>query len=204
MTARIIKSTDYNQQVRAFIAIELPEELKLALVQLQTELKSARQSFVKWVVPEGIHLTLKFLGNIATDNVSEIIKAINQASKGIPPFRVETTDLGVFPNLRKPRVLWLGIDGNLNTLINLQKHIDDVMEPMGFLPERRAFTPHLTLARIRENASLQDRREFSELIDRTHADIKCKIEVNSISLMKSQLLSGGAVYTCLDEVKLVV
>lgn len=193
-----------NQQIRAFIAIELPDELKLALVQLQTELKSARQSFVKWVALEGIHLTLKFLGNIAVDNVNEIIEAINRASKGISPFQVETTDLGVFPNLRNPRVFWLGIGGNLDSLINLQKRIDDVMKPLGFVPEKRAFTPHLTLARIRESASLQNRREFSDLIDRAHFDIKCKIGINSISLMRSQLLPGGAVYTCLGEVKLVV
>jgi len=193
-----------NQQIRAFIAIELPDELKLALIQLQTELQSARQSFVKWVVPEGIHLTLKFLGNIAVDNINEIIEAINRASKGISPFQVETTDLGVFPNSRNPRVFWLGIGGNLDSLINLQKRIDDVMKPMGFVPEKRAFTPHLTLARIRESASLQNRREFSNLIDRAHFDIKYKIGINSISLMRSQLLPGGAVYTCLGEVKLAI
>lgn len=192
-----------NQQIRAFIAIELTEELKSRLDELQTELKSIRYSFVKWVAPEGIHLTLKFLGNIAVHKVDEVISAIDKASEGISKFRLETTDLGVFPDLRSTKVFWIGVGGNLDALIVLQKRIDYMLEPMGFIPEKRAFTPHLTLARIRENASPQNRRDFGELITtKVQFAAKYKIEVNSISLMRSQLLYGGAVYSRLAKVNL--
>jgi 2'-5' RNA ligase len=191
-----------NQQIRSFIAIELPDELRLELLRLQAELKSARYSFVKWVAPEGIHLTLKFLGNIAVHKVDEITKAIDKVGEGISQFQLETTDLGVFPNLRNTKVFWLGIEGNLDTLIALQKRIDDVLEPMGFVREGRSFTPHLTLARMRESASSQNRHDFGELIAKTHLGIRYKIEVNNISLMRSQLLPGGAIYSRLAEVKL--
>ena len=87
-------------------------------------------------------------------------------------------------------------------MIVLQKCIDDVMAPMGFVRERRAFTPHLTLARIRENASPQDIHEFNELVTKARFDIRYKIEVNSINLIKSRLLSSGAVYSSLAEIKL--
>ena len=198
---QVLKSMD-NQQIRSFIAIELPKELKCGLIQLQNELKSTRYSFVKWVAPEDIHLTLKFLGNIAIHKVDEVIESIDKASEGIWRFQLETTDLGVFPNLRSPKVFWLGVGGSLDALIALQKRIDDVLEPMGFVAEKRNFTPHLTLARMRESASSQNRRDFAELIAKTHFDIKYKIEVNSVSLMMSQLLPSGAVYSRLAEVKL--
>ncbi len=191
-----------NQQIRSFIAIELPKELKYGLIQLQNELKSTRCSFVKWVAPEGIHLTLKFLGNIATQKVDEVTGAMDKASKGVLPFQLETTDLGVFPNLRRPNVFWLGVGGDLDKLAALQKRIDDTLEPMGFAREKRAFTPHLTLARIRESASPQNILEFGELITKTHSVIKYKIEVSNISLMRSQLLPSGAIYSRLAEIRL--
>ncbi len=199
--SHVAKSMD-NQQIRSFIAIELPDELKSKLFRLQAELKSTRFSFVKWVAPEDIHLTLKFLGNIAIHKVDEVIESIDKASEGISRFQLETTDLGVFPNLRSPKVFWLGIGGKLDTLIALQKRIDDVLEPMGFVRERRNFTPHLTLARMRESASSQNRHDFGELIAKTHFGIEYKIEVNRVSLMRSQLLPSGAVYNRLAEVKL--
>lgn len=191
-----------DEQIRSFIAIELPEEFKSGLLRLQAELKSAVYTFVKWVAPEGIHLTLKFLGNIPSPKVDEIARAMERAIEGATPFRLETTELGAFPNLKRPNVFWLGVGGDLDSLATVQKRIDDVLEPMGFTREKRAFTPHLTLARVRENASPQNRRDFGELIAKTRFDIKYVVEVNSICLMRSQLLPGGAVYCRLAEVKL--
>jgi 2'-5' RNA ligase len=191
-----------QQQIRSFIAIELPLELKKRLVQLQDEFKSAGFSFVKWAAPEGIHLTLKFLGSIPQSTIPGIIAGITKASQGIPPFTLETSDLGVFPNLRRPNVFWLGVGGDLEKACTLQKRIDEELKPMGFTPEKRAFTPHLTLARLREDASLQNRKDFGDLVAGTHFCSKNVIEVKGISLMMSQLHPTGAVYTKLDEVKL--
>lgn len=191
-----------EQQVRSFIAIELPKELTSGLLKLQAEIKSSGYNFVKWVTPEGIHLTLKFLGNIPAQKVSEIATALTKASEGISPFQLETTGLGAFPSLNHPNVFWLGVGGDLDKLTTLQKRIDDVLEPKGFSKEKRAFTPHLTLARIRETASPQNRRDFGGLICKTPFDVHYTIKVASISLMRSQLLPGGAVYSHLFEAAL--
>jgi len=191
-----------NEQIRSFIAIELPEEVKSGLHRLQAELKLPQHTFVKWVGPESIHLTLKFLGNISPQKVSEVAKVMEQASNGVSPFQVEITEVGAFPNLRQPRVLWLGIRGEINKLVAWQQRIDNGLAPLGFAKETRPFTPHLTLARLREGVSPGDRRDFGELVMKTPVEVNYKVDAKSLSLMKSQLLPGGAVYSRLAEVKL--
>jgi 2'-5' RNA ligase len=191
-----------NQQIRTFIAIELPEEVKSGLHRLQAELTLPQHTFVKCVAPESIHVTLKFLGNISPQKVAEITRVMEQASQGVSPFQLQITDVGAFPNMRQPRVLWVGIKGELDKMTVWQKRIDDGLVPLGFAKEVRPFTPHLTLARLRENCSPGDRRDLGELVMKTHVEVDYKVTVNSLSLMKSQLLPGGAVYSRLAEVKL--
>jgi 2'-5' RNA ligase len=191
-----------NQQIRSFIAIELPEEVKSGLHRLQAELTLPQHTFVKCVAPESIHVTLKFLGNISPQKVAEITRVMEQASQGVSPFQLQITDVGAFPNMRQPRVLWVGIKGELDKMTVWQKRIDDGLVPLGFAKEVRPFTPHLTLARLRENCSPGDRRDLGELVMKTHVEVDYKVAVNSLSLMKSQLLPGGAVYSRLAEVKL--
>ena len=141
------------EQIRSFIAIELPDELKSGLIQLEARLKLDKQPWVKWVNPASIHLTLKFLGNIAVDRTGEITRAMEEAVQGISPFHLEVKELGVFPNLRRVQVAWVGISGEVDKLSQLQKRIETTLTPLGFAPESRAFTPHLTLARLRDQAS---------------------------------------------------
>jgi len=191
-----------NQQIRSFIAIELPEEVKAGLHRLQTELTLPQYTFVKCVAPESIHVTLKFLGNISPQKVAEITKVMEQASQGVSPFQLQISDVGAFPNMRQPRVLWVGIKGELDKLAAWQKRIDDGLVPLGFVKETRPFTPHLTLARLRENCSPGDRRDLGELVMKTPVEVDYKVAVNSLSLMRSQLLPGGAIYSRLAEVKL--
>jgi 2'-5' RNA ligase len=191
-----------NEQIRSFIAIELPEEVKTGLRRIQTELKLPEHTFVKWVAPDGIHLTLKFLGNISPQKVAEITSVMEQASQGLGTFRLEITEVGAFPNMRQPRVLWVGIRGEVDKLVAWQQRIDNGLMPLGFAKEARAFTPHLTLARLREGCSPGDRRDFGEMVAKTPVEVNYKFNVASLNLMKSQLLPGGAVYNRLAEVKL--
>lgn len=191
-----------NEQIRSFIAIELPQEVKPGLHRLQKELKSPEHTFVKWVAPEGIHLTLKFLGNISPQKVTEITRVMEQASLGVSPFQLEIAEVGAFPNMRQPRVLWLGIRGEVDKLVAWQQRIDNGLAPLGFAKETRPFTPHLTLARLREGVSPRDRRDFGELVMKTPTEVNYKVRVSSLILMRSQLLPGGAVYSRLAEVKL--
>jgi len=190
------------EQIRSFIAIELPDELKLKLAQLEDQLKSNRQPWVKWVSPEGIHITLKFLGNIAVEMTGAITKAIEEATQGMSPFQLEVKGLGVFPNLRRVQVAWVGVIGEVDKLSQLQKRIETSLIPLGFAPESRAFTPHLTLARLRDQASLDERQRFGQLIASTEFETASAIEVDAVSLMRSQLTREGAIYSRSSLVRL--
>ena len=190
-----------NQQIRSFIAVELPQEVRSGLHHLQAELRQPRHAFVKWAAPEGIHLTLKFLGNIAPQKVSEITAVMEQASQGVSSFQLKIGGLGAFPDFRRPRVLWVGIGGEVDRLVDLQQRLDRGLVPLGFAPETRPFTPHLTLARLRQGTSPQDQRDFGESVMKTPLEVTYEMNVSSLSLMRSQLLPGGAVYSRLAEVK---
>jgi len=190
------------EQVRSFIAIELPDELKLGLAQLEAQLKMSKQPWVKWVDPYSIHLTLKFLGSIAADRISEITRAMEEAIQGISPFHLEVKDLGVFPNLRRVQVAWVGISGEVDKLSQLQQHLESNLARLGFAPESRPFTPHLTLARLRNQASLDERQSFGQLIATTRFEAAYTIKVDAISLIRSQLTREGAIYSRISSVRL--
>ncbi len=190
------------EQIRSFIAIELPDELKVGLSQLEARLRLGEQPWVKWVDPNSIHLTLKFLGGIDVDRIGEITRAIEEATQGIAPFHLEVKGLGVFPNLRRVQVVWVGISGEVDKLVQLQRRIDSNLALLGFASETRPFTPHLTLARLRNWASLDERQGFGQLIAHTRFEAAYTIEADYISLMRSQLTRKGAIYHRISSVGL--
>jgi 2'-5' RNA ligase len=189
------------EQIRCFIAIELPEEVKAGLTRLQAKLK-ASQLRVKWVDPYGIHLTLKFLGNVDADRLSQITGAIKEAAQGVSPFHLEIKGLGIFPNLRRVQVAWVGISGEVDKLLQLQKRLEPNLAGLGFAPEPRAFTPHLTLARVRDQASPDERQRLGQLISDTKFEADYSFPVRAISLMRSQLTREGAIYSQISSVEL--
>ncbi len=190
------------EQIRSFIAIELPEEAKKGLARLRKGLERDEHGFVKWVDPQGIHLTLKFLGNIPAKRATEITEAMKEAAQAISPFQLEISGLGAFPSLKQARVFWVGVSGELDKLSALQQNIDSVLAALGFAREERPFVPHLTLARMREGASPSERRSFGELVDSTIFEDKYPVDVEAVRLMRSQLTPAGAIYTCLSVVGL--
>ncbi len=190
------------EQIRCFIAIELPDEIKTGLVQIQSQLKSGDQPWVKWVDPYSIHLTLKFLGNVAVDRIGEITGAMGEAVQGASPFHLQVKDLGVFPNLRRVQVAWVGLSGEVDKLVQLQQRIESNLAGLGFAPEPRRFTPHLTLARLRDRASPDERQRFGQLITGTRFEATYTFQVDAISLMRSQLTREGAIYSRIGSVEL--
>ncbi len=189
--------------VRSFVAIELPDELKRELDEVVGQLKSAGgQSGVKWVDPQSIHLTLKFLGDVAVDRLDEITVALAEAVRGIPRFRLAVAGLGVFPNPRRVRVAWVGVSGETDVLERLQRRVESALARLGFAAESRRFTPHLTLARIRERASPQERQRLGQLVDSTSFESRHGISVNAVHLMRSQLTGQGAIYSRINSVTL--
>lgn len=188
------------EEVRSFVAIELPEAVKLRLAEVQDQLKS-RKSAAKWVAPQSIHLTLQFLGNITVSSIPDITRVISEAADAEVPFELSVRGLGVFPDPRRVRVVWVGLEGELDPLIGIQKRLSSGLQTLGFVPEARPFTPHLTLARIRDDASPNDREAVGRLVGATAFDAG-SFTVESISLMKSQLTRQGAIYSRLADIPL--
>jgi 2'-5' RNA ligase len=183
------------EQIRAFIAIELPEKQRKYLSHLQSVVNKNTGISAKWVDPYSIHLTLKFLGNITSPQVEEIKKAMEQARGGISPFHLELDRLGVFPNPKRVQVIWVGIGGNTESLSQLQKRIEYNLSHLGFAPEERAFTPHLTLARIRYRISVEEQQKLERLLNNYTIETSNQFEASSVNLMRSQLTPQGAIYS---------
>jgi len=191
------------QQIRTFVAVELDSAIKSALRQVQSQLKGSKVSHIgRWVSPDSIHLTLKFLGYVPVSQVEEIKQALARASQCCGPFSISLSGSGCFPNARRPRVLWVGVGGDLERLTRLQHAVDEELSRLGFKSEERSFEPHLTLARIRDNAGPQEREEMGRLITGARVDTAASMVVRQISLMRSDLQPSGPVYTCLAEVPL--
>jgi len=190
------------EQVRCFIAIELPEGVKRGIKELQAQLKAGSPAPVKWVDTANIHLTLKFLGNVAADRMDEITAAMTQAVQGTSPFQIEVRELGVFPNPRRVQIVWVGVSGEAEKLARLQQRIESGLEKLGFPPEGRRFAPHLTLARLRDRATPDERQKLGQLIAETSFDATQSFMVDSVNLMKSQLTREGPIYTRLSSVEL--
>ena len=191
------------KQIRTFIAIKLDETINAALADLQRQLKAkAPQGSVRWVRPEGIHLTLKFLGDVPVNRIEEIKQALIQACVGFPAFSFSVGGLGCFPNPRRPRVVWVGVQEESGTLAGLQKAIEDGMEKLGFAPEGRRFHAHLTLGRTQRRASSGDVRRLGQLVSEAEIGPLGQMEARAVSLIKSDLRPTGAVYTQLAAVRL--
>ncbi len=190
------------EKIRSFIAVELPGELKQALAELQRKLNSSGSLPVKWVDPGNIHLTLKFLGDIDADSPAKIIKALEEAANGITSFNIEVSELGVFPNMNRIQVIWVGLHGELEKLGQLQKRLETGLKPLGFPPENRPFTPHLTLARVRDYARPEERQKLGQIIAAANFEGKYTIKVTAVNLMRSRLTPEGPIYSKLGTVAL--
>lgn len=187
--------------IRAFIALALPAEIKSILKTYQTPLKRGAGNSVKWVNPEIIHLTLKFLGNISDYQVEPITAAMQTATAGTHPFILRLQGVGAFPNMNRVQVIWAGLNGNLDVLLNLQKSLDANLANLNFPPERRPFSPHLTLGRVRESANLADIQNISKNLAALKIETGQQFEVKSLDLMQSQLLPGGPLYARLKSIE---
>jgi 2'-5' RNA ligase len=176
--------------LRSFIAIELPETVKKALAEFQQELGKCGAD-VRWIRSENIHLTLKFLGNIEEDKADIIAERLKGTCKGHSGFKVNISGTGVFPNKRSPRVLWAGISLN-EEIVTLQEGIEDAMASLGFEREKRRFSPHLTLGRLR---SSRGKQAVLDKMDAYRENIFGIMDVDSVLLMRSDLGPSGAKHT---------
>src|SRR5688572_8130706 len=137
-----------GEVIRTFICIEIPESIKERIGQLQEALRPIKAQ-VSWTKPSNIHLTLKFLGGVPASRVEGVRKAVERAASGISPFEVEVSGTGCFPSPRSPRVLWVGLSQLPEALKQLSAKLEDELERLGFAREKRKFSPHLTIGRLR-------------------------------------------------------
>jgi len=183
--------------MRSFIAVEIPSELKQSLTRLQREFDGYRPD-IRWVGPESIHLTLKFLGEVKEDHLNLIVEGLREVIEGREPFNLRVCGVGVFPNHKRPRVLWAGVD-TCKELLSIQEAIEEQMELLGFSREDREFRPHLTLGRFRSGRSSVG---FMKAIDSYRDAELGQFDVDYISLMRSDLRPDGAVYTRIAGIRL--
>lgn len=184
--------------MRCFIAIELPEAVKSTLSGIEEELKKSKAD-VRWVKPDNVHLTLKFFGNIEDKKTEKIIEIMENICSQYAPFTIEIKGMGTFPNIKSPRVLWVGIEGN-DTLKTLQEEIENKMESIGFEREDRAFTAHLTLGRFRSSIEKEGLLKAVKLHEKD--TFVGSINVQSLSLIRSDLHPEGARYTKIIDIPL--
>lgn len=191
------------QTLRTFIAIELDEELRDKLRGLQRRLEGqVAPRSVRWVRPEGIHLTLKFLGDTRFDRIEGVKGALSRAAAESRPFTITVGGLGCFPNTRQPRVVWVGLQEITGTLSQLKRSVEAEVAPLGFPTEKRPFHPHLTLGRVNRRVTKSEIREIGEIVAISAIGTVDEMEVDRVNYIQSDLLPSGAVYTNLHEAHL--
>lgn len=186
---------DDARKIRAFIALPLPAHVTRALGRLQAQLKNFGIR-MKYTDPENIHLTLKFLGDIRAGDAKAVGEKLAEAAAGFSPIELSAKGLGVFPGIRKPRVLWAGVAGQTEILERLQQSVEEAMAGLGFEKENRRFAGHLTLGRFKGRA---DSALLSDAI-RKYGDFESDpFMTKSLELFKSTLTPKGPVYAKLSS-----
>ena len=184
---------------RLFIAVELHAELQQWLRKARALLEGRIPSgSVRWTDVNGIHLTLKFLGAIPERRIGEIRTVMDGLVPSFRPFPLTAAGLGCFPNTARPRVIWAGIQGG-PILVDLQKRLEQELERIGFPAERRAFSPHLTLGRVKDGVIGVRLEEIGRAVEAVSMESTAGMEVKDVCLFRSVLQPGGAVYTVLHR-----
>jgi 2'-5' RNA ligase len=214
--------TKNSATLRTFIAIDLPKPILDALAAMQEQLQSylrsqKKASLFRWSPTKNLHLTLRFLGETTPSQSAQIVQRLQTLAATCAPFNLQldlsSHGLGGFPNLRQPRVLWMGLAGELATLQQLQAQVEIMVQTVGFAPEERAFAPHLTLARAAQEAERRALQEAGQLLSdqapaalatltSTLSSATLNFDVDRLIYYQSELGSGGARYNVLAEVPL--
>jgi 2'-5' RNA ligase len=186
------------EKIRTFIAIKISPELENELRLFLEELKKIRCN-VKWVNAKSIHLTLKFLGNLSKQEIEKVTDAVKKGAQNYSNFKLITGEKGAFPSLKRPRVFWVGLaENDHQTIIPLQKEIDNQLSNLGFEKESRRFHPHLTMGRLRSPKNIAEvTQRFKE-----YRFPEIEFIVNQILVMKSELTSKGSIYSVQNTIPL--
>ena len=180
--------------LRAFIAVEIPAEIRQAVGEATAELQRVIGPLVRWVPTQNMHLTLKFLGDVTPSNVDLLSQMVRAEAELFPCFDIHIGGLGSFPSLKRPRVIYIGIRGPV-TLEALQRGIESASYRLGYESEERGFSPHLTLGRVKQGVTSTEQQLIRRALEETTIDSLGAARVNSVHLYKSDLKPSGSVYT---------
>ncbi|MCB9437036.1 MAG: RNA 2',3'-cyclic phosphodiesterase [Anaerolineales bacterium] len=182
--------------LRLFIAIELSAPIRAAIGHAMDTLQQATpRHAIRWVPSENLHLTLKFLGDTPETQVEAIRQALGKAVEGQQAITLRVEGNGCFPNIRRPRVIWLGLNDSANRLVPLQTAIEAAIAPLGFPTDQRPFSPHLTLGRVKDHTPVEMLTQIGHGIQNKPMGLITTWPCQAVSLMKSDLRPSGAVYT---------
>ena len=187
----------YLEKIRTFIAINIPASIRKQIAEFQSALKR-HDVRVSWTKPENIHITLKFLGDVEIMRIDEISNAVVTACQDVESFVLAIKGTGFFPNRRNPKVLWIGCEGDVETLFSLYNQIEQQLFLAGFKKEKRKYSSHLTIGRVKSNFGIQSVVNEME----TSSFDGGEFEVKHVNVMKSVLNPNGAIYTVLSKVDL--
>lgn len=180
---------------RLFAALDLPVDVLDYLAGLMQRLRAGLpHNAVRWVRSAGIHLTVRFYGETKSEQVAALQASLAKAIAGLSPIELKLNGLGVFPNAVAPRVVWVGVAGDVAMVAKIQTALENEARAVGFRPETRPFTPHLTLGRVNQLRA-PDKQRLTQLLQDTPVNLPAPFMLNRVSLIKSELKPTGAVYT---------
>ena len=183
------------ETLRTFIAVPLPDEVAQELAAVQRQIRRRAPECVRWVAPSKIHLTLRFLGDVLEERIAPIKEALSVVARHVQPFEIQVKGIGAFPSTHRPSVIWVGVEDASSWLALVQRAVEEAMTHLGFQPETRAFSPHLTLGRVQRGASAQDKRELGASLEATPVGLLGTVTAQEMILFKSTLKPDGAQYT---------
>lgn len=190
-----------TQYLRTFLAIELPTSVKNKIIDHIQSYRELSRSSIKWVDPENLHITLKFMGEFDRSHVTNLHDLLIDRLKGVLVFKIHIDHMGAFPNLHTPKVIWLGID-HLENLRLIFRDIEDCIVRLGYKADDRPFSPHLTIGRIRRDLSSAEIKNIGQRLSNSDTSFQAEFPVESVVFFKSELTREGPLYSKLFEVHL--
>lgn len=185
-------------RIRTFLAVELDEAVRSAIVDLQEEL-AAVGTEVKWTEPENLHVTLLFLGEVEDREVHRVCRIAETTAAGHAPFRMAVEQIGCFPHERRPRVLWVGIGAGTQELVALHDALEPPLMELGYRREERRYTPHITLGRVKSDRPVES---LQRALARRTAWQGGEMMVQEVAVLSSELTPEGPLYTVLSRARL--